>query len=60
MVKSNVRAMPKQRRSRIPQELIDRLKELKRRAEEDRQKAAELDARAERFLRHLREKYSAY
>jgi len=52
--------MPKQRRSRIPQELIDRLKELKRRAEEDRQKAAELDARAERFLRHLREKYSAY
>lgn len=58
MVKSNVRAMPKPRKSRIPPELIEKLEELERRAEEERRKAAELDVRAERFQRRLREIYA--
>jgi hypothetical protein len=58
MVKSNVRAMPsRQRKPRIPSELLERLRDLERRAQEDRKRNEELDARAERFQRRLREVY---
>lgn len=59
MVKSNVRAMPKPRKSRVPVELIERLEDLKRRAREDSHKNAELDERARKLQRRLREKYLA-
>lgn len=49
--------MPKTRKSRIPPELIAKLEELQRRAQEDSRKTAELNERAERFQRRLREIY---
>ena len=58
MVKSNVRTMPKRRKSRIPPELIAKLEELQRRAQEDSRKTAELNERAERLQRRLREIYA--
>lgn len=57
MVKSNVRAMPRQRKPRVPPELLEKLRDLERRAREDSQKTAEVFAKAERLQRRLREIY---
>lgn len=57
MVKSNVRAVPKPRKSRIPPELLEKLEELERRAREDSRKTAEVIARAEQLQRRLRAVY---
>ena len=55
---ATVRTVPKSRKSRIPPELIAKLEELQRRAEEDSRKTAELNERAEKFQRRLREIYA--
>ncbi len=57
MVKSNLRAMPKPRKSRIPLELLEKLEELQRRAQEESRETAVVIARVEKLQRRLREIY---
>ncbi|MFY9587892.1 MAG: hypothetical protein WAT66_10600 [Actinomycetota bacterium] len=49
--------MPRQRKPRVPPELLEKLRDLERRAREDSQKTAEVFAKAERLQRRLREIY---
>lgn len=58
MVKSNLRAMPKPRKSRIPPELLEKLQELERRAREDSRETAKVIAEVEKLQRRLREIYA--
>lgn len=57
MVKSNVRAMPKIRKPRIPPELLERLEELERQAREDSRETERVIAEVEKLQRRLREIY---
>ena len=59
MVKSNMRAMPKARKSRIPPELLEKLDELEKRAQEESRENAEVIARVEKLQQRLRDIYGA-
>lgn len=60
MVKSNLSAMPKRKKTAIDRETLrKKLEELDRRAEEDRTRAAEVLARVDEIQRRLRTMYVA-